>query len=433
MAASGSSPALAAPVVGIVFDSLPALAAPESAQLRFTLEDAMTCRHTIYIRTNMRHQKATQLRQKGNAATHYYRKIFTMKDGTPLINSLDFSHVGHCRIIRFRPAVRACGTSHQFRHDKRVAFSWRALVAVGLTEAQLFEFVSSPITSVKLMPCRFQPPVGNSDRIPTTVTWSWIFEREDRNWMALEPGLAGTMMDFQVFGEECHPRHGTVVPTPRLYQGERACERSWERVWERQVAILYGGLEDEVWQRHMVEELSSGCFKPEIEWGPHGGWPKWLVWEIEKAMGTRSDRADDGSDIGEMPTVRSSDINDPSDPHPHPSPEEPTWEMPYSDSEEERPLNADDESAMIEHAYIADGLTLTADFLSSRRLLARSIHAEETRTSPHPLIHPQGEPQDGQWGQLSAQWQDRSLVTSTQGVITGWSWQREDWWMSGGE
>ena len=411
----------------------------------------MHYRHEMYSRPDCRERSrkvAAQVRKIGNAATHYYRKIFTLKDGTPLINSLDFSDVGHCIIIGFSPAVRACGTCHRFRHDKRVFFDWRALVAVGLTDSQLSEFVESPITSVKLMPCRFQDQVGNSDRIPTTVTWSWIFEREDRNWMALEPGLAGTMMDFQVFGEASHPRHGTVVPTPRLYQGNRACERSWERVWERQITILYGGLEDEVWRRHMVEELSSGRFKPEIEWGLYGGpennptaktLERWLVWEIEKAMGNpyAKDLPPIERPSGATPIVQPVASARPSltqmpalaaD-----SEQEPYWEMPYSGSEEERPLNSADESAMIELGYFDDGSTRTEDFFSSRRLLARSIHAEETRTSPYPLIHPQGEPQGGQWGQQSAQWHDRTLVTSAQGEITGWSWHEQPWWMSGSE
>ena len=410
----------------------------------------MHYRHEMYSRPDCRERirkVAAQVRKRGNAATHYYRKIFTLKDGTPLINSLDFSDVGHCIIIGFSPAVRACGTCHRFRHDKRVFFDWRALVAVGMTEAQLFEFVESPITSVKFMPCRFQGQVGNSDRIPTTVTWSWIFEREDRNWMALEPGLAGKKMDFQVFGEANHPRHGTVVPTPRLYQGNRACERSWERVWERQITILYGGLEDEVWRRHMVEELSSGRFKPEIEWGLYGGpennptaktLERWLVWEIEKAMG--NPYAKDLPPI-ERPSGATAIVQPVASARPSltqmpalaaDSEQEPYWEMPYSGSEEERPLNSADESAMIELGYFDDGSTRTEDFFSSRRL-ARSIHAEETRTSPYPLIHPQGEPQGGQWGQQSAQWHDRTFVTSAQGEIIGWSWQEQPWWMSGGE
>jgi len=89
LTAGGSSPALAAPVVRVV-DSLPALAAPESAQLRFTLADALKYRRYVWSVSTQFMEVATKVRKKGNAATHYYRKIFTLKDGTPLINFLDF-------------------------------------------------------------------------------------------------------------------------------------------------------------------------------------------------------------------------------------------------------------------------------------------------------------------------------------------------------
>ena len=268
LTAGGSSPALAAPVVRGV-DSLPALAAPESAQLRFTLADALKYRRYVYRRPDCLftvRQIATQVRLNGNAATHYYRKLFTLKDGTPLINFLDFSHVDWCKIIR----SRACGL--QFRFDKRTFFHWKALVAVGLTDAQLREFLTSPITSVKFMPSSTSDAIYHrpGDAVSNSVTWSWIFEREDDTWIALEPDLGGREMNFQVAAPAGHPRRTGVLLTPRI-------------------ADQYGGLEDEVWRRHMLEEISSGRFMPEIDCRPDGWCDNnpiakaiegWLLWEL---------------------------------------------------------------------------------------------------------------------------------------------------------
>ena len=273
--AGGPSPAPAAPVVRVV-DSLPALAAPESAQLRFTLPDALNYRRYVYRRSGCDaftvKKIATQVRKNGNAATHYYRKLFTLKDGTPLINFLDFSHVDCCKIIR----SRACGL--QFRMDKRASFYWKALVAVGLTNAQLREFLTSPITSVKFMPSSTSD-ARREDGLGSLLwpwTWSWIFEREDDTWIALEPDLGGREMNFQVAAPAGHPRRTGVVLTPRIFP------------------VQYGGLEDEVWRRHLLEELSSGRFMPEIDCRPDGWCDNnpiakaiegWLLWEFEAARG----------------------------------------------------------------------------------------------------------------------------------------------------
>ena len=249
MAVSGSSPAPAAPVVGIVVDPLPALAAPsiESAQRRFTLADALKYRIVIYERNECaRSDLPRQVRKVSNAATHYYRKMFTLKDGTALINCLEFSHIDDpCTIICLKRADDR--PDYQFRFDKKVYFRWKALVACGLTTAQLIEFLSSPITSVKFVPSSTSEEIyhvpGNA--VSNSVTWSWIFEREDGTWIALEPGISGTKMNFQIAALADHPCHTGIVLTPRG-AGGRDAEASYERVWEAGLAILYGGLEDEV-------------------------------------------------------------------------------------------------------------------------------------------------------------------------------------------
>ena len=375
MAASGSSPALAA---------------PESAQLRFTLANALNYRHTIYTRPDRIEripELQTQVRKKGNAATHYFRNIFTLKDGTPLINFLDFSHVEYCKINCFKPVVRACGTCY---HEYKVAFFiWKALVAVGLTDAQLFEFLHHPITSVKFVPSSTSEEIyhrpGND--VSDTATWSWIFEREDGSWIALEPGLAGKEMNFQIAALADHPRHTGIVLTPRRHVGDPDNEASWERVWERRLAILYGGLEEEVWRRHMVEELSSGRFRPAVEFRPHG-WSDnipiamaieaWILLEFERANG--NPYAQDLPPI-QIPSGATAIVQPLASAQPSLTQmyllltdqmyrfltdryvaalaadiAQDSWDCGMSsDSEEQRFLNLDDESAMREAGYINDG------------------------------------------------------------------------------
>ena len=416
MAAGGSSPALAAPVVRVVVDSLPALAAPESDQLRFTLTEALQYRRKIYARhqggcpTNeisaRTREVAPQLRKKGNAATHYYRKIFTSPDGTPLISSLDFSHVRKCKIIPYQPA--ASGGLWEFRHDERASFSWRALVAVGLTDAQLLEFLSSPITSVKLMPaCHHQPSGGGA--VPNSVTWSWIFEREDGTWIALEPGFSGMKMELRV--EE-------VADHPRQRLRNRACARSWEIVWENRIADLHGGLEDDVWRRHMSEELSSGRFRPEIDARPHGwcdnnpiakAFEKWLLWEFATAMGNPHTQ-----DLPPIQIRGATAALQPPDTHMHASP--------LADSEEELVPSSGSESDSSNDDtrwYTADG-TVRIEGIPRRGRAARAIHADVPLLITSVNI-----------GNI-AQWQDRTLVTSPSGSIEGWRWQDGTGGYSGG-
>jgi len=479
MAASGSLPALAAPDVHAAVDSLPALAAPESAQIRYTLAQALQYRYKINNRpSSIGHTRDVQIqvRKKGNAATHYYRKLFTLKDGTPLVKFIDFSHAERCKII-YIGLGDVNRRYWEFRHDTRAVFKWKALIAVGLTDAQLMEFLAYPITSVRFAPSRMSNPILPRTRhghegpdvmdVPATANWSWIFDREDGSWIALEPGLAGKKMMFQIGARADHPRHTGIVPTPRCPPGasrDLFNEASVERVWERRLAILYGGLEEDVWRRHIVEELSSGRFMPIVEFR-HNGWfnddplaatiDGWMVWEFELASG--NPYAEDLPPIqipsGATAIVQPLDSAQPSltqtpalaadseEEHllnlrPPILPRGATaieqgpgpWELGYSSGSEEEPLlYLDDESAMGDLGYIGDGRT-TTDFLG-RRLLRRDLPNGffewilPSTTSPHPLIHPQGEPQDGQWGQQSAQWQERTLVTSPRGSITGWRWQ----------
>ena len=460
MAASGSSPASAAPVVHAAVDSLPALAAPESPRLRYTLADALQYKDKINNRPSSIgriHEVRIQVRKKGNAATHYYRKLFTLKDGTPLVKFLDFSHAERCKIMCIGLEDVSRDRYWEFRHDNIAVFKWKALIAVGLTDAQLVAFLHYPITSVKFVPSRIMyvmsNPISPQPRnlvsghdvmdVPTTVNWSWIFEREDGSWIALEPGLAGKKMMFQIEGRAAHPRYTGIVPTPRPHpahshqDNDLIAEASWERVWERRLAILYGGLEETVWRRHMVEELSSGRFRPIVELH-RDGWfhndpiaatiDAWLTWEFERASGNPYEQHLLPIQIpsGATAIVQPLDSAQPSltqTPALAADIEETTgpWDMgtdseeellmnlavrrmfpgPWtldSGDEEELLLNLDDASAMSEEQLRQ---WVFGPRANRHRRVPRSS-SPVTTTSPHPLIHPQGEPQDSQWGAWGA-------------------------------
>ena len=187
-----------------------------------------------------------QARALGNLATKYFRKMFTLKDGTPMINYIDVSRVDSCHIIRF--ALAGAGQFGEFHFDQSAVFSWKYLVTWGLNEDQLIEFMDVPLTSVKFMPSDTGEAItqrpGNT--CSKAVTWSWIFEREDGSWISLEPGLKGLKMKMEVSALADHSRRRKMVGTSN-------------------VDFLYGGLEDEEWKKHLVEELSSGRMTADIE------------------------------------------------------------------------------------------------------------------------------------------------------------------------
>ena len=432
MAASVSSPALAAPVVHAATSNLLALAAPERPPLRYTLENALQYRHKINLRPSSIgrvHEVQIQVRKKGNAAAHYYRKLFTLKNGTPLVKFLDFSHVERCKIIcieLLNDPTFELGNLADFRsywdfgRDKRAVFKWKALIAVGLTDAQLFEFFSYPIISVKFVPSRMsiQDSHAVGDVVmdtPVLVNWSWIFDREDGSWISLVPGLAGRKMIFQIAASPDHPRHTGIVRTPRRHRGDDTDHEivaSWEQAWVRSHAILFGGLEEHDWRRHMREELRSGRFGPTAEFRPYGWFrndpiahtiENWLLWEFEKANGNpyTQDLPPIQMPSGATAIVQPLDSAQPSltqtpalaaDIGENPGP----WDMGYSSgSEEELPLNSEDAQAMRESE-------IWQELWAARR--DGTLRVRDSR------------------GRL-VQWQERTLVTSPRGSITGWTWQ----------
>ena len=271
------------------------------------------------------------------------------------------------------------------------------MVSVGLTEAQLLEFLTSPITSVKFVPSSTEDAIYHrpGDAVSNSVTWSWIFEREDDTWIALEPGLAGRKMDFQVAAPADHPRHTgivRVVLTPRI-------------------ADLYGGLEDEVWRRHILEELSSGRFMPEIDCRPDGWCDNnpiakaiegWLLWEFEAAIGNPYTQ-----DLLQLQLVRNP-IQIPSGATAILQPLDTTPSLTQMPA-----LAADSEEGPLQD--VLDGRTSTEDFVEDGGWYGRL--ARTIRTSPHPLIHPQGEPRGWSVGPAGAQ----HIPPAPGG--RGWSWQ----------
>lgn len=258
------SPALAAAVV----DSSPALAAQEShvphrlgsgtnpaysqPQLCFNLADARKFKADICRRAPWWTSK--QVRKAANKATKYFRHMFTLKDGTPLVNCLDFSHVEECKICNF--VYFGKGQSGEFRHDNIDTFCWKRFVACGLTDEQLLEFLVSPITSVKFKPGSTPEAItqhhGSTARNATQ--WSWIFERRDGAWFSLEAGNDGKPMKPKLAAIADHSKRHTIVGDASAPAGRPL-----------NVDCLFGGLCDENLRNGLAEEIWGM-----IEFRPHG-------------------------------------------------------------------------------------------------------------------------------------------------------------------
>ena len=178
-------------------------------------------------------------------------------------------------------------------------------------------------------------------------------------------------------------------------------EETWERLWENDTCELFGGLKDEVWRRHVVDEISSGRFMPEIDCRPPG-WcdnnplaqthERFLLWQIQaRKISLDFERAMDVMYAQYPPPIQipsgaaaflmphDTDIHASARPSLTQMPalaadseQEPYWVMTYSsDSEDELLLHLDDESAMARLGYRNDPPNAQSEDFLAARLRAR--------------------------------------------------------------
>ena len=220
------------------------------AKIHWTLADARTFRDTFLI-THTTASERKDAVKRGNKATKFFRKVFTMQDGRPMVTSVDVSCVDDCAILEF--IYFGKGQEGEFSFDQTINFQWKALVAIGLDDGALADFMSSPITSVKLCALPKAEPINqrSKGRCQNAVMWHWEFLREDGSWVALDPGSDGKKM--QIFKGEFadHSRR-------RMIWGASGVKASG-------TTFLYGGLEDDRFKKYLEERLWSDIVDFKIE------------------------------------------------------------------------------------------------------------------------------------------------------------------------
>ena len=263
----------------------PAPAAQEMeapAQLCFTLEDAKK------FGNEHRHEKTmTDVRKLGNRATKYFRYMFTLPDGTPVVNCLDFSYVqDDCKIANFEFSS-SFGQHGEFHCDKPDYFSWKALVSLGLDDDQLLHFLASPITSVKFHPSSKAEAIDQSRKGSNASQWTWTFGHENGTWSSLEPGSKGKRMTPLSGKIADHFRRRKIHSNTAPPVGERTSDapRSSPPVMSKGTDFLFGGLEVDALKQSLAWEIWWGR-TPTIELCPPGWFAenpkaqeaeKWLV------------------------------------------------------------------------------------------------------------------------------------------------------------
>ena len=271
------SPALAAQEIASS-SQMPALAAclemdqsivpfniPAPAQLCFTLEDAKK------FANEHRHEKsARDVRKLGNLATKYFRYMFTVPDGTPIVNCLDFSYVqDDCKIASFERT--GFGQHGLFHCDKPGYFSWKALVSLGLTDDQLLHFLASPITSVEFHPSSKVEAISQYSKVSNALQWTWTFGHKNGTWSTLDPGSVGKPMKPLSGNIADHSRRKKIHSNTAPPVGEMTSDapRSSPPVMTKGTDFLFGGLEVEA-LRHSLEEEILWCRTPKFELRPSG-------------------------------------------------------------------------------------------------------------------------------------------------------------------
>ena len=272
----------------------PAPAAQEMeapAQLCFTLEDAKK------FGNEHRHEKTmTDVRKLGNRATKYFRYMFTLPDGTPVVNCLDFSYVqDDCKIANFEYSS-SFGQHGEFHCDKPDYFSWKALVSLGLDDDQLLHFLASPITSVKFHPSSKAEAIDQSRKGSNASQWTWTFGHENGTWSSLEPGSKGKRMTPLSGKIADHSRRKKIHSNTAPPVGERTSDapRSSPPVMSKGTDFLFGGLEVDALKQSLAWEIWWGR-TPTIELCPPGWFAenpkaqeaeKWLVQQSENTSQT---------------------------------------------------------------------------------------------------------------------------------------------------
>jgi hypothetical protein len=218
--------------------------ADTTAQLCWTLDDARL------FKTQVAGQGIQQVRTCGNMFIKYFRKLFTLRDGTPMVNEVDISFVENCKIASF--ALAGKGQFGTFDFDKSAHFNWKSLLAHGLSPPQLDEVLSSPIISVKLKPSQTLAALNQAHgrvACSKSVEWSINFGREDGTTVTLQPGLAGKAMKPGTHAAQSpaladRTRHRKIVGSAQIQADG--------------TTFLYGGMEDDAWKTHLQAEMSSG-------------------------------------------------------------------------------------------------------------------------------------------------------------------------------
>ena len=405
------SPALAAQEMD---HPSPAPAAQEMeapAQLCFTLEDAKK------FANEHRHEKTmTDVRRLGNRATKYFRYMFTLPDGTPVVNCLDFSYVqDDCKIANFERT--GFGQRGEFHCDKPDYFSWKALVSLGLDDDQLLHFLASPITSVKFHPSSKAEAICQSTKCSNALQWTWTFGHENGTWSSLDPGSEGKRMKPLSGKIADHSRRRTIHSNTAPPVGERTSDapRSSPPVMTKGTDFLFGGLEVDALTQSLAWEIWWGRI-PTIELCPPGWFAenpkaqeaeKWLVRQYENTnqtipLGGYSYTSPGGNSDTTLAQPPDTNIQPaPAAQTPQPAP---AAQTPASSAD---PRSGDETAAPAERAT-EDVYRLMAD---GRNLRSRS-------RPPEPPL--QGGSQDGQRGssrpEQPAQEQD-----------WGW-WKNDNWW-----
>ena len=225
------------------------------ATLHWALADARAFRDTFYSsQKKVTGGERKDAIKRGNKATKFFRKLFTMQDGRPMVTSVDVSCVDDCAILDFVYVGK--GQEGEFSFDRSINFQWKALVAIGLDDEVLAELMYSPITSVRFVPLPSAEPINQrpKSRCKNAVVWHWEFLREDGTWAALEPGSDGKKMKILNGELPDHSRRRKICAAGPLSANG--------------TTFLYGGLEDERFKKYLEERLWSDIVDFKIDLCP---------------------------------------------------------------------------------------------------------------------------------------------------------------------
>ena len=200
--------------------------------------------------------KIKKIRSSGNLFMKYFRKLFTMIDGTPLIISVDISTVEECQFTVFVYDGKGQGGTFDFK--KTDSFNWKTFLVFGLKDEELTDILSSPITSVKLKPSKTPATINtahNRKACSNAVEWSFNLGRQDGRTVTVQPKSNGKRMKYDIhaqgdFALAGHPRNRKIAGPPEMQANG--------------TTFLYGGMEDSQWRQRLEEDLHRGKMQARI-------------------------------------------------------------------------------------------------------------------------------------------------------------------------